>query len=224
MAPVSSAAFSLPPVDRREVLRYAGMPREPEELSPLLEEMLSLALPAITGKVCWLEYPICPQGETLDLGFARITSNALSRNLSGCTRVVVFGATVGLPLDRLITRYSRLSPARALLLQAIGAERIEALCDVFCQSLAQDAARRGLHTVPRFSPGYGDFPLSAQQDIFRVLDCSRSIGLTLNESLLMSPSKSVTAMVGLGPKPCTHRSAGCSSCSKNDCMYRRTTP
>lgn len=50
---------------------------------------------------------------------------------------------------------------------------------------------------PRFSAGYGDLPLEVQKDIFRVLDCPRKIGLTLNDSLLMSPTKSVTAIVGI---------------------------
>jgi len=51
---------------------------------------------------------------------------------------------------------------------------------------------------PRFSPGYGDLPLETQREIFDVLDCSRRIGLMLNDSLLMSPTKSVTAFVGVG--------------------------
>ena len=75
---------------------------------------------------------------------------------------------------------------------------------------------------PRFSPGYGDLPLSLQRDIFRVLDCPRKIGLTLNESLLMSPSKSVTAIVGLGHPRESSCSGGCNQCSKTDCIYRST--
>jgi cobalamin-dependent methionine synthase I len=50
---------------------------------------------------------------------------------------------------------------------------------------------------PRFSPGYGDLPLELQTNLFKVLDCQHFIGLTLNDSMLMSPSKSVTAIVGL---------------------------
>ena len=77
--------------------------------------------------------------------------------------------------------------------QAIGAERIESLCDAFCA----EREAEGLRLRPRFSPGYGDLPLELQRDLFRGLDCSRKIGLTLNESLLMSPSKSVTAIAGI---------------------------
>jgi cobalamin-dependent methionine synthase I len=76
-----------------------------------------------------------------------------------------------------------------LVMQAVGTERIEALCDSFCAEF--ENAR------PRFSPGYGDLKRAAQQVIFEQLDCARQIGLTLNDSLVMSPSKAVTAIVGL---------------------------
>lgn len=212
----------LPPVNRREVLRYAGAQNETPDLSALLDEALAEALPVLSGKVCWKKFPVFRNGELLDLGFAETTSNALKRNLRSCEQAVVFAATIGLGLDRLIARYTHLSPAKALLFQAIGAERIEALCDTFCEQLRQDATKNGLFPAPRFSPGYGDLPLEIQKDIFRVLDCSRKIGLTLNESLLMSPSKSVTAITGLrsciGPDPANR----CSLCGKTDCTYRRT--
>lgn len=219
---ISVQSLSLPPVNRREILRYAGAKEESPELATLLDDALAEGLPLVAGKVCWKAIPLSWQGEFPDLGFGAIPSDALCRNLDGCTHIVIFAATIGLGLDRLIARYGRLSPARALLFQAIGTERIEALCDIFCGQIRMEAIKSGLHPAPRFSPGYGDFPLDAQRDIFRLLDCSRKIGLTLNESLLMSPSKSVTAIVGLHPHPCSDPVSGCSHCSKTDCIYRRT--
>ena len=216
-------AFPTPgTINRREILRYAGVREETPELADLLEEALAELLPTLTGKVCWQEFPLKREEDVLDLGFTRIRSDALARNLAGCDRIILFAATLGLGPDRLIARYGRLSPAKALLLQAIGTERIEDLCDRFCETLRQEAQSRGLSMAPRFSPGYGDFPLTVQRDLFRVLDCSRKIGLTLNESFLMSPSKSVTAIVGLGPCANAGQQAGCSGCGKTDCPYRRT--
>ena len=124
-------------------------------------------------------------------------------------------AGAGLEIDRLIRRYTSLSPAKALFFQAIGAERIESLCDAFCEELKKD----GLQLRPRFSPGYGDLPMELQKDIFRVLDCPRKIGLALNESLLMSPSKSVTAIIGIG-EGTEEADNKCSACEKSDCAYR----
>ena len=213
--------FRLPPVNPAEVFRYAGVRTAVPELEPLLEAVLAEMTPQLIGKVCWLELPITRKEGILDLGFAQTESSSLSRNLEGCDRIVVFGATIGLAPDRLIARYGHISPAKALMFQAAGTERIEALCDIFCDKLCREAAARGLSLRPRFSPGYGDLPLELQKDIFRVLDCSRMIGLSLNESLLMSPSKSVTAIVGLGPSaPGIHR-RDCRQCQKTDCTYRR---
>jgi len=92
----------------------------------------------------------------------------------------------------MIAKYGRISPVRALFFQAIGAERIESLCNAFCKDIKKD-----LNITPRFSPGFGDLPLELQKDIFFALQPHRNIGLTLNESLLMSPSKSVTAIIGI---------------------------
>ena len=104
---------------------------------------------------------------------------------------------MGLGIDRLINKYGRITPSRAVCLQAIGAERIEALCDEFCKDIAQKYAESCRKLRPRFSPGYGDLPLSLQRDILNLLSSEKRIGLTLNESLLMSPTKSVTAIVGI---------------------------
>ena len=217
---VCTAVFDLPPADRREILRYAAVKESSAELDRLLEEALAEAGPLLTGAVCWMEFPVVQTPEGLDLGFTRTASASLARNLAGCDRIVVFGATLGLALDRRIARYGHTVPSKALMLQAIGTERIEALCDVFCDHIRQEAFDCGLYPRPRFSPGYGDLPLDIQTDIFRMLDCSRKIGLTLNESLLMSPSKSVTSIVGLGPCQSGIHARDCRQCGKTDCIYR----
>lgn len=213
--------YPAPAWNRREILRYAGAKAATDEVAALLESCIAEAEEKLGYQVCYARFHLREEGDTLNLGFARIHSGHLRKNLHGCDEVAVFGATVGLELDRLIARYGRLSPARALMLQAIGAERIEALCDVFCEELSREAGERGKSTRPRFSPGYGDVPLELQRDIFRVLDCPRKIGLTLNDSLLMSPTKSVTAVVGIGNGEECEEKMGCSKCGKVNCLYRR---
>ena len=82
---------------------------------------------------------------------------------------------------------------KALLFQAMGGERIEALCDVFCDSIAEEY---GVGLKPRFSPGYGDLSIECQKEIFDILGYQKKIGLTLTDSFMMSPTKSVTALFG----------------------------
>ena len=183
---------SLAPVDEREVFRYVGGRGEADgQVGALLEECIAEGLPAVSYKACFLEL-------SLEEFFARFGRCALTENrLRGCERVVLFAASVGLGIDRLIARYASTYTAKALLLQALGAERVEALCEAVCERLDEEYAKQGLRLDARFSAGYGDFPLSAQTVFFQLLDCNRLLGLTLNESLMMSPSKSVTAAVGV---------------------------
>ena len=186
---IQTKEFTDLPVNRAEALRYAFCRRPDEAANALLDQCLEEALPKLRYRVCWKEYPVRLEGKTIDFGEFQLTSRTLAKHLSGCSRAVVFGATVSVDMDRLIAKYGYISPAKGLMMQAIGTERIETLCDVFCDGLGQ--------TRLRFSPGYGDLKLAAQQVIFEQLDCARQIGLTLNDSLVMSPSKAVTAIVGL---------------------------
>jgi len=213
--------YRTPRWNRGEILRYAGAKETSEELNALLESCLAEAEGKLSYQVCWAGFPVREEDGVLDLGFARTESANLRKNLNGCGAVVVFGATVGLELDRLIARHSRISPARALLFQAIGAERIEALCDCFNEEIRAEACAQGKSTRPRFSPGYGDLPLDLQRDIFRALDCPRRIGLTLNDSLLMTPTKSVTALIGIGANAEETEKSACGACDKASYLYRR---
>ena len=73
---------------------------------------------------------------------------------------------------------------------------------------------------PRFSPGYGDLPLEVQRTLFSLLEPMRHIGLSLTDSLLMSPTKSVTAFVGLTEMPTQVHPDKCALCEKKDCAFR----
>lgn len=191
---VYTKIYSAPPIDKREILRYLGARDDAPVVSALVDECINESEAVLSYKVCWCEVDILRQDDVLLLGNLKTSSEALTKNLCGCERAVIFAATLGVSLDRLIARYSVSSPAKAVVFDAIGSERIEALCDEFCADIKRGAKEYEIR--PRFSPGYGDFPLEAQKEIFALLDCPRKIGLTLNESLLMSPSKSVTAIVG----------------------------
>ena len=213
---VFKKSFLPPEFNRREILRYALCKDADENITALLDKCIKECENAFTYNVCWCELPAKITDGEIDLSVLKTDSQALCKNLSGCRKIILFGATVGIEIDRLIAKYGRISPAKAVMFQAIGAERIEALCDAFNEEIKETY---NLYTRQRFSPGYGDFPLEAQKDIFRVLDCPRQIGLSLNESLLMSPSKSVTAIIGISDEK-TDCKISCSLCGKTDCQFR----
>lgn len=246
-----------PPSCEKEILRYAGCRESSqdslqlfdehassaESLESLLAECLDEVLPRLSYKVCYIELPVTITEDICDFGCMSVQSKALAKNLKGCEQVLLFGATIGVEIDRLIAKYGRISPTKALMFQAIGAERIEALCDVFCEEIRKemqvtwDGSEKNVIMRPRFSPGYGDVPLETQKEIFAILNCGKNIGLTLNDSLLMSPSKSITAFVGIeileqnksaerigktsneGEKGFVQQKK-CAACDKTDCAYR----
>ncbi len=181
-------------VPRSEVLAYLGMAGAPQNaLEQEIEDCISEMLSVITFRACYEKYPIKIYGKHISLGFAETDSADLAERLAGCRSVILIAATLGVGLDRLIARYSLTEPSRAVILQAVGSAAVEACLDRICYEFSLEN-----NTRERFSCGYGDLSLSLQRDIFAALDCEKQIGVTLNESLLMSPSKSVTAIIGVG--------------------------
>ena len=194
-AEVMIKSYAETEVDLREAVRYAGG-GDSEDILSLAASCAAEIGGRLRGEVCYVILDVNIDQDECDFGVFKVRSKNLAKNLGGAKRVILFGATVGVEIDRLIARYSTRSPARAVVLDGIGAERIEALCDSFCSDMERVC---GMKLSPRFSPGYGDLDISTQKEIFRVLDCSRRIGLCLTDSMLMSPSKSVTAFVGISP-------------------------
>ena len=191
---VLTKCLDRPPVSNREILRYAGCKDNNDEVSFLLCDCLSEAENNLSYRVCYCKLGVKIDRNICDFGAFKVESSDLAKNLSGCSEVIVFCATVGTMFDRLIAKYERISPSKAVMLQAIGSERVEAVCDSFCDQISRETGRR---IKPRFSAGYGDLPLKLQSEIFALLLCEKNIGVTLNDSFFMSPSKSVTAFLGL---------------------------
>ena len=177
-----------------EVARYAGASLTDKATRELIRSSITEATPLITGRVCYtrLNLQIC--GDMCDFNAFSILSKNLAKNLKGCREAVIFAATVGLEIDRLIKKYGSVSPSRALILSAIGTEAVECVANTFSTDIEKEY---DMHLRPRFSAGYGDVPLEAQREIFRILDAPRNIGVSLTEGLIMSPTKSVTAFIGL---------------------------
>lgn len=191
---VLTKCLDRPPVSDKEILRYAGCKGNNDEISALLCDCLAEAEDHLSYRVCYCKLGVKIDRNICDFGAFKVESSDLAKNLSGCSEVIVFCATVGTMFDRLIAKYERISPSKAVMLQAIGSERVEAVCDSFCDQISRETGRR---TKPRFSAGYGDLPLKLQSEIFALLLCEKNIGVTLNDSFFMSPSKSVTAFLGL---------------------------
>ena len=169
---------------------------EAAAVNELLDETLNLCINGFTYRLMYCYVNLSNLDKT-PLYNTFINSKNLSKNLENCRGVILFAATVGSNIDMLIRRFERTKPATALMLQAIGAERVESLCDMFNDEVTELAKALSINTHPRFSPGYGDLAISVQAPILNMLNAEKRLGITLSNSFLMAPSKSVTAIIGL---------------------------
>ncbi len=121
---------------------------------------------------------------------------SLLAHLEGCEKAWLVCATLGSGVDSLQRRAAVNSAADALIIQAIGAAMIEKFMDAIEEEISASLAP-GERLVTRYSPGYGDWPLEAQRELLSLLDAPRLAGVSLTSSLLMVPSKSVSAAIGV---------------------------
>lgn len=219
MYKVEKATYSFAPVNFNEVVRYTGAKTADENLKNLIDDCASECERenAVSFSVCFTETPVSVKDGETDFSVFSLKSKNLAYALRGAKSALIFACTVGMGIDRLIKKYSEINPLRALVFQALGAERVETFIEIFIKDYEKN---RGVRLSPRFSAGYGDLPLAAQKDVFNLLNPQKHLGLTLNDSLLMSPSKSVTAFAGINGT-CEHYDCSCKDCVKSDCGYRR---
>ena len=123
-------------------------------------------------------------------------SEKLARHLEGCHAAYLVCGTLGTGFDAWHRRISVKSAADALIAQAIGAAAIEKVMDSIEDDIRAELAP-GEALVTRYSPGYADFPLAEQRTLLGLLDSARKAGVSLTASLLMIPSKSVSAVIGV---------------------------
>lgn len=130
--------------------------------------------------------------DRLNCGFGEFKSTTLIKNLKGCKEVFIFAVTLGHGVDRLLTQLSHISPAKYFITDALASSMAESAAN-----LADKLVKESVSCRPRFSPGFGDLSLSVQPDILNLLNAQRLLGITTNKSFMMSPGKSVTAIMGI---------------------------
>ncbi len=214
--------LSLTPINRDEALRYMGFKGTvPDEaflnrIDTLEETLIKSARPAFTWRCLPLERTDC----SLKAGGVKLMGASIAQHLEGCDRAVFMAATASAETDILISRAEARDMTDALILDALGSAAAEQVC-----AMAETEIReklRGFCMTRRFSPGYGDFPIDTQKNIAEVLSVQKRIGVTVTDSCLLIPSKSVTAVIGVSESPVPRKRMGCEFCTmKNKCNFRQ---
>ena len=186
-------------INVEEALRYLGAGNADDDLRRAMADTAKELEARITPRWTWRVFPL--EQDTLRVQGTEVAlpGNLARRMLADCRQVSLMACTLGAEFDRLMRAAQARDMARAVMLDACGSALVEAGCDAAEKEIA--GRMPGLYLTDRFSPGYGDLPLSFQQELFRLLNCQKLLGISLNDSLLMTPKKSVTAIVGICENP-----------------------
>jgi len=179
-------------IDMKDVKRYLGAKELDPAIKKIMDECIGCVYSVAAPKAVYAKVNIKVGRESVDFGFVKVKSQNLAAHLAGCNEAFVIATTLGIGIDRTIEKYIRILQTKAAVCNAISSALIESFCDNINKFLITKK-----ESVSRFSPGYGDFDISYQKPILEFLDANRKIGVTLTDSFMMVPSKSVTAIIGL---------------------------
>lgn len=209
----------------REIYRYLGYKgiSPDEETDRRIKKCVADLNRVITPKNVYAGFPLEIADGTVRFAGLEVRSNDLIRNLKDSTRITMLAVTIGHGVDKLIRRAELSDMLDAAVYQAAGAAMVESYIDSINEQIRQEAKAEGFSLRPRFSPGYGDLPLSMQTDFERILKMSKNCGIALTDTYLMVPSKSVTALIGMTVSTKEACSVtGCESCNlASSCEFKK---
>lgn len=211
-------------MNRAEAFRYMGYKGGtiPQNIEELANECEARLLAEITPKFVWRVFDIENALEGVEVKNTSLVFKGkdIAEHLRGCERCVLLAATLGGGADAVIRAYEAGAMEKAVIADCLASAAIEQVCNAAEREIQ---AQLGVYNFTwRFSPGYGDFPLDIQGEFLKVLDAGRRIGLSVSESLILLPRKSVTAVMGISKGEISKGRRGCGCCDLNgQCEYRK---
>ncbi|MBQ9412433.1 MAG: methionine synthase [Oscillospiraceae bacterium] len=209
-------------VDLREALRYLRASPEDEFTQRLVRETAETLESSLHPRWLYRLFDVKPEPEGVALGETGLVlpGRLATGMLQECRRAAVLVCTLGVAFDRLLRAAEVRDMARAVVLDACGSSYVESGClDAEAEIAAQSPER---YRTDRFSPGYGDLPLELQDGLITLTGADKVLGVYANASHLLTPSKTVTAVVGLSDRPQGARIRGCGCCTLTEnCAYRK---
>lgn len=132
----------------------------------------------------------------IDDGALTIDSAYISQGLAECEKITAMALTLGPDLPEAASKQLNTGEMyRGIIADLLGSYGVEHLAEDFCTYLSQRALPQGLYATLRYSPGYGDWALDGQKDLMAYL-AHPKLPITLTESSMLEPVKSITALIG----------------------------
>ncbi len=211
-------------IDKKEALRYAG--HKAEDISPQLEakfeKIYSLCQSSINPNHTLARVKIRREdkGVIIENTDIVLPGEDIKKHLEGCRECYILCATVGFGAEGFIRSMQGLDTVSGLFADGCCTRAVESYCDIIEKNLRAELKKENKFLTWRYSPGYGDFPFTIQPEILQFLNTEKTIGVTCNQSCIMSPSKSVTAIMGIANKKPTDRQTKCQNCpNRENCDF-----
>lgn len=210
-------------VDIHEAYRYTGCrgaldSNLEKELKNAAELIETNARPRVIEKICGIDKS---DGIELIGTCLKLEGKSIAALLHECEICAIFCATIGNEVEALIRKWQLKDLTFTSMLDACASSAVESLCDSIEAELTEEYRAQGLYLTDRFSPGYGDLPISIQHDFCAALDSSRKIGVSVSESGIMIPRKTVTVIIGISKNPQKHFIPGCQDCKLTErCKFK----
>lgn len=208
-------------LDKSEIRRYAGYKQKNkiiEELEDKIDYLISEVKKTARVKYTYELFDINILNDRVSFADVVFKSKYLAKNLDTCHKVIILSATLGNEIDMLIRRYSLTDNTSMVFVQAIATEYLEKIIDEIENDIIANSKEQ-IFLKPRFSPGYSDLDISHQKDFISILNTPKKIGLSITNSNMLTPMKSVTAIIGI-TKTNFRAKNKCCSCSASNCEFR----
>lgn len=213
-------------IPKDEVLRYLGYKKQEieESLDKLINETIEESKELLLPKFVYGSYKnkLQENGVLLEGTNLVFKGKDIKEHLKYSNEVAVMAVTIGSKIETRIKFYEKSNLTKALILDSCATTAVEEVCDQIEEYIKMEANKKNLSITFRYSPGYGDLPLTIQGEVISVLKADKTIGLTASAHHLLFPRKSVTAIIGLIPMGQEIKEKGCETCKNYEtCGFRR---
>lgn len=218
-------------IDKKEVLRYLQYKNQNinEDLSNLIDESIEETKKIINPKFVLRRYPIKKISKEngkkqviLENGNLILESNDIYNLFEKCDECILMATTLGLDIEREIRKLTYTNLTKGVIMDACATTAIEEVCDVVQENIAKNLLSEDRYITYRYSPGYGDLSIDKNIDINNILNSQKEIGLTVTNSGIMIPRKSVVALIGVSDKKAISAKKSCDYCNnRHNCDYKK---
>jgi len=216
-------------INENEVLRYLEYKGQKisYDLKKTIDECIKITKEKINPRYILRVYPILRENSNRDEihikgSNLKLKSKDLYNLLDNCNECIIMIATLGMDIEKEIKKYSYLELTKSIIIDACATTAIEEACDLIQNNIEEELKNQGKYITMRYSPGYGDLSIEVNKEIINLLNSQKEIGLTITESGIMIPRKSVVAIIGITPNIVNKVNKSCLNCSNQmTCKYKK---